>query len=67
MDNNSIYNLPDEEFDDPANREDYPDTGLDRHNTAENLTSDDDRDIDIDVKHSEELPDGDDVDLNRAE
>lgn len=58
MDTNENYQSPDEELDDPANQEDYPDKDdLDQ----------DDKDIDIDNNDSAEIPDGDDVDLERAE
>lgn len=49
-----------DELDDPANQEEFPETDdLD--------LQDDDADIDIDNNDSDEIPDGDDVDLNRAE
>ncbi|MBL4676784.1 MAG: hypothetical protein JKY70_11365 [Mucilaginibacter sp.] len=50
---------PEDDIDDPANQEDFPAT--------EPLDAEDEADIDIDNDDSEEIPDGDDVDLNRAE
>jgi hypothetical protein len=48
-----------DELDDPANQEDFPET--------EPLDTENDADINIDNNDSNEIPDGDDVDLNRAE
>ena len=53
------YKQPDEKYDDPANQDDFPATDY--------RGVEDDRDIDIDNDDSEEIPDGDDVDLERAE
>lgn len=61
METNNNYPGPDEEWEDPANQDDFPET-----DDLEN-NEDDDQDIDIDNDDSEEIPDGDDVDLDRAE
>ena len=61
MENNYNYPGPDEEWKDPANQDDFPETG------DLETDEDDDQNIDIDNDDSEEIPDGEDVDLNRAE
>lgn len=57
METNNKYPEPDEELEAPAKQDDFPDT--------DDRDTDDDQDIDND--DSEEIPDGDDVDLDRAE
>lgn len=56
--NNDQNTQPDEELDQVAER---------TADAEQTNTNDDDQDIDIDTVNSDEIPDGDDVDLERAE